>query len=451
MSALKCPNPSCPYLFDPSGVPAGVVLTCPRCGMRFTLGPPPGGRAPAPQPAANLDFGAPDGEIARAPTRRDARAVGGSGTRTTIALVVVSLALLAGVGATVYFRMFHTPARSDRDDGAAELREYNLTFEPPGPGWVRDDDRRARLGPPYLLLYRKGDATQPGDADPCWALGARDYSTREPRPVEVRDGLIQPLTALFADLSVQDVDGASWLGRPATAITFHGRQKRDGSKVVGQGYAAGHKGFGYWAVGWAAEADAAAAFPEFDALREKARLLGTRDGWSPKEAAARAFAGRKLRYEVVDRDGVWAEPDPDDRKPADVDPDADLLLVAREKRKGRDFVDEATFVVLVVDGAGGDDPLAAGRKVVDDKRAAEVKEAGGKPAFTDLPPDGAAPGVVRFRSLVSDGRGQSRLHVVAAVPVGDKLAVAHGWCPWADRLSFEDRLIRLASSLRERK
>ena len=37
-NALKCPNPSCPYLFDPTGVPAGVVLTCPRCGMRFTLG-----------------------------------------------------------------------------------------------------------------------------------------------------------------------------------------------------------------------------------------------------------------------------------------------------------------------------------------------------------------------------------------------------------------------------
>src|SRR3982751_1425400 len=47
-NTLKCPNPSCPYLFDPTSVPAGVVLACPRCGMRFTVGP---AAAPAPPPA----------------------------------------------------------------------------------------------------------------------------------------------------------------------------------------------------------------------------------------------------------------------------------------------------------------------------------------------------------------------------------------------------------------
>jgi len=55
-TALKCPNPSCPYLFDPSRVPAGVVLTCPRCGIavhprasgsRNTS--PPAARSPASQ------------------------------------------------------------------------------------------------------------------------------------------------------------------------------------------------------------------------------------------------------------------------------------------------------------------------------------------------------------------------------------------------------------------
>ena len=53
MSALKCPNPSCPFLFDPSQVPPGAVVTCPRCAMPFTLGPPttaglgyPSGTAP---------------------------------------------------------------------------------------------------------------------------------------------------------------------------------------------------------------------------------------------------------------------------------------------------------------------------------------------------------------------------------------------------------------------
>src|SRR5437763_14122909 len=43
---LKCPNPSCPYVFDPSQVPVGVVLSCPRCAMQFTLGPPQAAAAP---------------------------------------------------------------------------------------------------------------------------------------------------------------------------------------------------------------------------------------------------------------------------------------------------------------------------------------------------------------------------------------------------------------------
>jgi hypothetical protein len=57
MAALKCPNPTCPFLFDPTQVPPGAILTCPRCGMRFTLGPtafqPPA--LPQPPVAARAD------------------------------------------------------------------------------------------------------------------------------------------------------------------------------------------------------------------------------------------------------------------------------------------------------------------------------------------------------------------------------------------------------------
>src|SRR5262245_40659518 len=66
MSALKCPNPSCPYLFDPTTVPPGVVLACPRCGMRFTLGPPVPQTQPTPaEAAATATFpGSPPGGFA---------------------------------------------------------------------------------------------------------------------------------------------------------------------------------------------------------------------------------------------------------------------------------------------------------------------------------------------------------------------------------------------------
>ena len=40
MTPAKCPNPVCPFLFDPSQVPAGAVIACPQCGLRFTLAPP---------------------------------------------------------------------------------------------------------------------------------------------------------------------------------------------------------------------------------------------------------------------------------------------------------------------------------------------------------------------------------------------------------------------------
>src|SRR5436305_13565696 len=65
---LKCPNPSCPYVFDPSQVPVGVVLSCPRCAMQFTLGPPaplappsttaavPPNQAPAQFPQTEAEF-----------------------------------------------------------------------------------------------------------------------------------------------------------------------------------------------------------------------------------------------------------------------------------------------------------------------------------------------------------------------------------------------------------
>ena len=57
MPAMKCPNAQCTFRFDPAKVPAGAVLTCPRCAMRFTLGthppsaPPAGYGVPAGYPA----------------------------------------------------------------------------------------------------------------------------------------------------------------------------------------------------------------------------------------------------------------------------------------------------------------------------------------------------------------------------------------------------------------
>src|SRR5262245_24361337 len=69
---LKCPNPSCPYVFDPSLVPAGVVLSCPRCGMQFTLGPPAAPPEASAAPAAPATPPSPDAGPRNEP-RRESR------------------------------------------------------------------------------------------------------------------------------------------------------------------------------------------------------------------------------------------------------------------------------------------------------------------------------------------------------------------------------------------
>lgn len=453
MNALKCPNPSCPYLFDPSGVPPGVVLTCPRCGMRFTMGaPPPAVASPPPAaPPADLDFGAP-GEIARPRSPREAPAeVGGSGTRTTVALVVVAAALLLGVGATIYFRLVHTPARPDRGGPAAEWPDLDLAIDPPGDGWVSDDDLRAKLGPPFIVAFRKGDPDNAGETDPRLAFAAKDYGTREPRAGELREGLMRPLGAVLDDVTPTNLDGATWLGRPAAAVDFRAHLKGDGPVVAGQAFAVGRKGIGYWAVGWAAEADAAEQLPALAAVRGKARLLEGREKWSPKEAARHVFAGEKAAYALADDDALWTVPDPSVQKPTDLDPHADLLLVARERQKGRDRPAEATAVVLVLDNLA-DEPMPVARAAIEAQRRAEVGDPARTVTFAELPdtPESTPP-VVRLKSMVADDKNQTRLHAVSAIRVGDHVVAVHAWCPWAERGALEDAMVRLAASLRERK
>src|SRR5438067_2351804 len=151
-SALKCANPNCPYLFDPSRVPAGVLLCCPRCGMRFTLAtpspattvatpqPPGGFPAAPPQPSPTLTFEEPTAPatpaaaepVSRPLVRPDFTRVR-SNKLQTVLLTALSAAVLAGAAAAVYFSL------GGRDHGSApafDLRAVNLVFDPPGGPWV---------------------------------------------------------------------------------------------------------------------------------------------------------------------------------------------------------------------------------------------------------------------------------------------------------------------------
>ena len=469
-NALKCPNPGCPYLFDPTGVPAGVVLTCPRCAMRFTLGPPPpapdvpAAAAPPPGYPPAPPFPPPDDFSGMSATEAEPAADGGAprlrpppahrglGLAQTLVLVGGALAMLAVVGVMVYVKVFRTKDAPGGTDLTAQLKEHNLSFERPGAPWAQDDDTRVKLGSPVRVVYARADP------EAYMAFGVRDFDTRAPRPSELRDGLTGPLNKLFDDVKTKEIEGGTWLGRPAVGFEFLGRSKQNGPNVAGECLAVAHQGIAYWSICWASEKDTKDQLATFDATRAKFKLLGLRDRWVAKEAPVRAIGGHAAEYQVLDAEGIWAEPDPKADKPTEYDPKADLLLRARLKTKGSDRAREATLVAVLLDPAGGA-PLDQAQKYVEDRRAAEVKESGLTAKFTVLTgePEGdptpntvepTAP-VVRVQEGIPGARGQSRLMVVSALAVGKKVVAVYAWCAFDERAAFESKLIQIAGSLRE--
>jgi hypothetical protein len=371
-------------------------------------------------------------------------------------MVFIGLSLMAGVGAMVYFRIAGVPGGGGGGgDSAPRLQDLNLAFEPPPAPWAQDDDLRVKLGPPILLVYKRTDP------EAGMAFGARDFDTRNPRRSELRDGLNRPLNNLFEDVRPEDLAGVSWLGQPAVAFEFRARLK-DGPTVIGVCHATSYKGIGYWSICWAGENDAKDQAATFDATRGKFKLLGLRDGWKPKQAPTRAFGGHDLPYQVIDAEDVWKEPDPKDRPASGEDPKGDLLLVARIKQKGHDRADEATLLVSILDDPGGD-PLEAGQKYVEQRWAEETKAA--DPKFTPTfekqtgDPEGdptspaveATAPVVRLKMTVPGVSSYTKVIVVSADKVGNKLVVAQGRCAWGDRATFEPKLVQIAGSLRETK
>jgi hypothetical protein len=466
-TALKCPNPSCPYLFDPSRVPAGAVLTCPRCGMRFTLGPPVPAAPVANPPQAQFDSPLPpptgfegidpnapdpDGQ----PMRRSLSAAGEAGSYQTGIIAFMCFVLLAGAAVAVYFKVTMQPEVVKGENGQ-QLRAHNLSFETPGEPWVIDDDTRAKLGPPMILGFKR---TGP---DAYFCVGARDFDRREPRPSELKTAVDRVLDKTFENVVRVNLPDATFLGQPATvAFSFTATMKADGSTVAGFCHAAHSKGIGYWALSWANEKDAEGQEAVFEGIRAKLKLNNSRDNWTPKELPVRTFGGHAVQYQLLDSDDLWTEPDAKTRSPAEEDSKGDLLLIAKAKLPGKDVAEEATLVTILLDGGGGD-ALAQGRKYVEDKMRAHIKEADPKlePRFIERSgtPDGDPPAnpvdtptpVVRMQMTVQGASSFAKLLVISAAKIGDRTVVVFASCSWADRELFEAKLVQIAGSLREPK
>ena len=455
-TTLKCPNPSCPYLFDPSTVPAGVVLACPRCTMRFVLGPGVAGarpgrhrRAPAQEP------GTPFGDMTPMAARRDGehgpRLPARSSLLQTLVLVGVAVFGLVAAGIAVWYRLSPKPEET-APEPETQFLEMNFALVEPDKPWKQDGEMLGQLGSPFIRVYGRDNP------EAFIALGARDFIDRAPRPGELREPLVLALGRLMTagTLKEQPVpDGTEWLGRPAGGFTFRG-QLKNGSVVEGEAYHAAHQGIGYWFLAWTGENQIYAEQKSvFAQVRSKCRLLGLRDGWSPRRTPTVRFTNNVLGYSILDGEGIWTEVT-DEKEVKAEDPAADKFLTARIKQTGSDFLHEASLVILVLDAMEGD-PLEEARKYVEERENRDVENRG-KTVFeahtedtnfdAPNPVEGNAPYVLlKGRNTVSQ---RSALWAVSAIRVGKKLVVASATCSFtpAEREKFERKFVVLVRSLR---
>lgn len=469
-NALKCPNPSCPFLFDPTQVPAGAILTCPRCGMRFTLGPS------APPPSAPSPFSslAPDAEQTR--TYQDAvppASVGhakppAGGPRSTPArrdpgrgfdlatyfpiigiLLVVTTAVVVGM---VVFGRLGTGGGSSTN---LVYEERNVMYRYPVPNWEKDEDAKALLGVNLFGLRR-------GETSARLAVEARDYATRNPQPGELQESIKDKLKTLFDDLDLSEQPGGTLSGQSALKLTFRGNAtaKLGSGVYVGEAYGLGYKGIGYLFIALAAEGEANYLRDDLDDLRQRFKLLDLREGWKETTSASQLLVGEKADYRLTDGDGWWKKlPNPQIE-----DPKADTAFDAEFKSKvKRDVKPRARVAALLLEPTD-DDPVATLRTYLREqfdksyglKDWQEIKDPPqGDAAVAGEPKGGDA---VRFRVSGADGN-TTKLVVVAAIKLdaqteaGVKPMVVgvYAACPIEFQIYWERRLAQLVGSLRPAK
>lgn len=475
---LKCPNPSCSFIFDAAGLPPGAVLICPRCTMRFTLGPLPptsaagrtatSGEVASPgndtSPLATAGIPSPTPYASSAlPTETPWTAVEPSVDRpihasnrlksAAVALIVVAALGLAGYA--VWYNM-HLPVEHSPAAKAVHYRDLNISFASPGEPWTTADDLRAQIGAPVLAAFQYSDQTA------TVLLAARNYDKREPRNDELQETLLKLLRRIvdLNSLTRMPPDEQEWMGLQLGGFRFRAQSRDEQTILSGQAYYASHKGVAYWFVGWTSESAYEQMKPEFARVRSHCQLLNLREQWRPTLPPAAPYKNTQIGYAFYDPSGVWKE-ETDEEVVKARDPQADKSLTLKLYAQGqhRDLAKEGFLLVYVL--PGGEEPLQVARHYVEKSRQEELQRANAdlkvefqertEPPEGELPASGLESGVsvLRLRSTVKNALQQNRLHVLAAIKVRDGRVVAlHGWCDWNDRFAVEPHLIQVVSTLR---
>jgi hypothetical protein len=434
--------------------------------MRFTLGPvappvqPPAytgneqtrafdnGYAPPPPINPPAETSAPP-EESRGPRTRVHRRQEPSQLLPLLGVLLV-IATAVVVGVVVFNRL--NVGGSGGPTGDLRFEERNVLYRLPVPNWEKDDDVKALFGANLVgLRHKQGSAKV--------AIEARDFKTRDPQPGELREGITERLKPLFDDLDVQEQDGATWIGRPATRVTFRGTAtaKLGEGTYLGEAYAMGHQGVGYWFLAAAPESEVKLLTDDLDDLRQRLKFLDLRDDWKPTTDGAKTLVGVDADYRLTDGDGWW-------KKLADAkieDPKADTAYDAEFKLNvKRDIKPKARVAVLLLEPSG-DDAVATVREYL---RGQYEKLYGlrewqqlTEPPLGDNPTSGEIKGidVMRFKVTGSDPK-TAKLVAISAIKmdaqtgegVRPMVVGVHAACSWDVQLFWEKRLAHMAASLR---
>jgi hypothetical protein len=450
--------------------------------MQFTLGPPqaappqPPGYPAAPAPARPPAPPPPDSELeeigrAAVEEREPDEYLPTRGTNKAQVFILAGIAavLMAGtVIAGLYLVLFrHRGGDPGGPEAGVQMPDLNVAVEGAPPGWLRDDNVRSKIGPPYIISYRREGP------EAYVAFGATEPEKgRMPRPSEMRRDMMTPFPKLFdtSTLERQPPAAADWLGEAVSTHEAHPSgftfraQSTDGVIWRGETYTVANKGVAYFWLAWCPENDYEGLKGDFAAFRANCKLLNLRDDWRETRSSVNDFKGDSVPYTLSDAEGLWREvPAADLAELKKAEPDLDkrlrMSLTPRRDRKARPEYAELSVYLLTTADA---DPPRAAKQFAEELETNRIKQANSDfkpPEFAELtdppqgdptPPGAPAPATaVRLLSSVKESPSANRLIVASAVKSGGKTVVVVCWCEAAKRDLFETKFVQIASSLRE--
>ena len=471
---LKCPNPVCPFLFDPSQVPPGAVIACPRCGLRFNLGPvpptypayaPPPGYGPGPPPpepvsefSADLFASSADGsvetskEITQKPRLKVdlPKAKGQYGSLKSILVAAGIVFGISAVGFVIVGMWLYSRNNRVLEETDTEIKypDLNLRFKKPAPdsGWIKKDAVRMDYNA-ALFGYVKGDEKTPGG----WIVGDARRLDHAAGPADLRDRAMEVLNNRFDNVTESDESRPDTLcGQPATRFLFRASDKKTGDNVIFEIHALANKAVGIWVFSWAAEKDFDKLAADFQSIRSGLQIAKVSDVNIEVPTSTKTHRSKSGIFTLKDQDGLWTKKEP----PTSIDASGTLWLHGTPKSgSGRSKPSTAELVVVEIDPSG--DPKEQATDLV--KKSLPVGEPTieeltgvptGDPPTGELNPDASVTRMkVRYKNAVGS---VNKLVVYTHVESAKKLVVAYAYCELKDLPYWEQRLLQIVGSLSAR-